>query len=48
VGLDLGEEIGVDVAVEVVGELSEEVGAGHGLRPPLMGSAPFCSGFWRK
>jgi hypothetical protein len=42
VGLDLGEEFGVDVAVEVVGELSEEVSAGHGVGPPLGSGSPFC------
>jgi hypothetical protein len=33
VGLNLGEEIGIDLAVEVVGELREEIGAGHALAP---------------
>jgi hypothetical protein len=44
VGLDLGEEFGVDLAVEVVGELGEEVGAGHSGGPPLGNGSPF----WRK
>ena len=35
VGLDLGKECGVDFTVEVVGELGEEIGAGHGLGPPF-------------
>ena len=35
VGLDFGEERGVDLAVEVVGELGEKIGAGHGLDPPF-------------
>jgi hypothetical protein len=33
--LNLSEEIGVDLTVEVVGELAKEVGAGHGLAPPF-------------
>jgi hypothetical protein len=35
VGLDFGEELGIDFAVEVVGELGEKIGAGHGLGPPF-------------
>jgi hypothetical protein len=35
VGLDFGEERGIDLTVEVVGELGEEIGAGHGLGPPF-------------
>jgi hypothetical protein len=35
VSLDLGEERGINFAVEVVGELGEEIGAGHGLGPPF-------------
>jgi hypothetical protein len=35
VGLDFGEERGVNFAVEIVGELGEEIGAGHGLSPPF-------------
>jgi hypothetical protein len=35
VGLDLGKECGVDFTVEVVGELGEEISAGHGLGPPF-------------
>jgi len=42
VGLDFGEEFGFYLAVEVVGELSEEVGAGHGVGPPLGSGSPFC------
>ena len=33
VRLDLSEELGVDLAVEVIGELGEKIGAGHGLVP---------------
>jgi hypothetical protein len=33
--LDLREEVGVDFAVEVVGELGEEIGAGHGFGLPF-------------
>ena len=32
-GLDFGQELGVDLAVEVVSELFEEIGAGHGFGP---------------
>jgi hypothetical protein len=35
VSLDLGEERGVNFTVEVVGELGEKIGAGHGLGPPF-------------
>jgi hypothetical protein len=35
VSLHFGEELGVYLAVEVVGELREEIGAGHGLAPPF-------------
>jgi hypothetical protein len=35
VGLDFGEEGGVDLAVEVVGKLGEEIGAGHGFGLPF-------------
>jgi hypothetical protein len=48
-GLDFGEELGLDLAVEVVRKLLEEIGAGHGLGPsfsffcvPLFDEAPFC------
>jgi hypothetical protein len=33
VSLDLGEESRIDLAVEVVGELREKIGAGHALAP---------------
>jgi hypothetical protein len=33
--LDLGEEFGIDLTVEIVSELAKEVGAGHGLAPPF-------------
>jgi hypothetical protein len=33
--LDLGEEFGIDLTVEIVSQLAKEVGAGHGLAPPF-------------
>jgi hypothetical protein len=33
VSLNVGEELGVDLAVEVIGKLREKIGAGHGLVP---------------
>jgi hypothetical protein len=35
VSLDLGEEAWVNFAIEVVGKLGQEIGAGHGLGPPF-------------
>jgi hypothetical protein len=35
VGLDLGEELRVDFAIEVVGELGEKISAGHGFGLPF-------------
>jgi hypothetical protein len=35
VSLDLGEQLGVHLTIEVVGELGKEIGAGHGLAPPF-------------
>lgn len=34
-GLHFSEELGVDLAVEVVGEFGEEIGAGHDWGPPF-------------
>ena len=34
VGLHFGEKLGFHLAVEVVGKLLEEIGAGHGIGPP--------------
>jgi hypothetical protein len=33
--LHFGEEFGVYFAVEIIGQLGEEIGAGHGLGPPF-------------
>ena len=35
VGLDFGEEFGIDLTVKVIGKLAEEICAGHGLAPPF-------------
>ncbi len=35
VGLDFGEEFGIDLTVKVIGKLAEEICAGQGLAPPF-------------